>query len=110
MTVRELAEKIGAEVLSLPDPDRAVTGGYTGDLLSWVMGRCKEGDAWVTIMSSVNVVAVATLADPSCILISENAELLPDTLEKAAKQGVNLLRSAKDSFTLCAAISALLGA
>lgn len=110
MTVCELAEKIGAEVLSLPDPDRIVTGGYTGDLLSWVMGRCKEGDVWVTIMSSVNVVAVATLADPSCILISENAELLPDTREKAAAQGINLLRSAKDSFTLCAEIAALLEA
>lgn len=108
MTVSELVSRIGAEVLNMPAPDRTVTGGYTGDLLSWVMGRCREGDAWVTIMSSVNIVAVATLADPSCIIISENAELLPDTKEKAKEQGINLLRSNKDSFTLCAEIAALL--
>ena len=108
MTVSELKDALGLESIALPDPERIVTGGYTGDLLSWVMGRCKEGDAWVTIMSSVNVIAVATLADPACVIISENAELLPGVAEKAAEQSVNLLHSSLDSFTLCAKIAALL--
>ncbi len=39
MTVRDLIEQTGCEPLLLSDGDREVTGGYAGDLLSWVMGR-----------------------------------------------------------------------
>lgn len=63
MTVHELAVKIGAEPVVLADGSREIHGGYTGDLLSWVMGRGKQDQAWVTIMTNINVVAVATLID-----------------------------------------------
>ena len=59
MTVKELAEKYSFEALTLPQPDRIVSGGYTGDLLSWVMGRAESDNAWITIMTNVNIVAVA---------------------------------------------------
>ena len=39
MTVQQLTEQLSLTVFHLDDPDRAVTGGYCGDLLSWVMGR-----------------------------------------------------------------------
>jgi hypothetical protein len=59
-------------------------------------------------MSNVNIVAVATLADPSCIVLSEG--VLPDegVLEKAKSMGVNILLGKKDTFALCADIAALL--
>ena len=71
MTVRELIEKTGYEPLLLSDGDREITGGYAGDLLSWVMGRAESGDCWVTIMSNVNVAAVGQLTDCACIVFSE---------------------------------------
>lgn len=92
----------------MPDPEREVTGGYAGDLLSWVMGRANEGDAWVTIMSNVNIIAVASLADPACIILSENVSPDDGVIERAESQGVNLLRSPKDTFSVCAEISVLL--
>ena len=55
MTVSELSEKMGLETLVPGDPTRRVTGGYTGDLLSWVMARANEGDAWITVLGSINV-------------------------------------------------------
>ena len=108
MTVKELCEKNGYEILCMPDPDREVTGGYAGDLLSWVMGRANEGDAWITIMSNVNIIAVASLADPSCIILSEG--VMPDdgVKERAEAQGINLLRSKKNTFAVCAEIADLL--
>ena len=108
MTVKELCQKNGYEILCMPDPDREVTGGYAGDLLSWVMGRATEGDAWVTIMSNVNIIAVASLADPSCIILSEDVS--PDTgvKERAEAQGINLLKSKKNTFFVCAEIADLL--
>ena len=63
MTVKGIAEKLGLTPVSVADDAREVQGGYAGDLLSWVMGRVPEGAAWVTIMTNVNVVAVAVLRD-----------------------------------------------
>ncbi len=108
MTVRYLCERLGLEALSMPDGDREITGGYAGDLLSWVMGRASPGDVWVTIMSNINVVAVAALADTSCVIIAENAEADTAMINKAEAQGINLLRSKKKTFELCAEISGLL--
>ena len=34
MTVRELAEKLELRILSMPDPEREISGAYAGDLLS----------------------------------------------------------------------------
>ena len=108
MTVKDLAERCGYEIVSMPDPDREVLGGYAGDLLSWVMGRAKSGDAWVTIMSNLNIVAVASLADPACIILSEG--VCPDegVKERAEQQLVNILKSDNDTFSVCSEIAALL--
>lgn len=101
MTVAQIVDKFGFEALSLPEPEREVTGIYAGDLLSWVMGRAEQGDLWVTIMTNVNIVAVAVMADVSCVVVSENAEIEPDVIEKAKQQGVNLLRTSLSTYQVC---------
>ena len=108
MTVLQLSEKLGFEVVCMPEPDREVTGGYAGDLLSWVMGRARAGDAWVTIMSNVNIVAVATLADPSCIVLSENVRADAEVIEKAQTMGVNVLMTKDDTFAACVRIAGVI--
>ena len=108
MTVSEMAQKLELKSFYVPEGDREVTGGYAGDLLSWVMGRAKAGDAWITIMSNINIVAVATLADPACIVLSEGVEPDADAIAKAEAMGVNVLGSKKDTFSLSAEIAALL--
>ena len=91
MTVREFSKKSGFAPLTMPDGDREITGAYIGDLLSWVMGRATSGDAWVTIMSNINVVAVASLADTACVIIAENVTLADDVIATASEKGVNIL-------------------
>ena len=108
MTVEKLAEVLGFEVLCLPDPTREVRGGYAGDLLSWVMGRLDADAAWVTIMSNVNIVAVATLADPACIILSEGVAPDEGVLARAEQQGINLLSAKKSTFSVCAELSSVL--
>ena len=63
MTVKELSERFDCQIICMPDGDREISGGYAGDLLSWVISRAKSGDVWVTIMSNINIVAVASLTD-----------------------------------------------
>ena len=108
MTVKELASALNLKIICMPDGDREVTGGYAGDLLSWVMGRAKAGDAWVTIMSNVNIVAVSTLADPACIVLSEGVAPEPETLKRAQEQGINIISTALDTFDACARIASMI--
>lgn len=93
MTVRELAEAGFLETVTLPDGDRTVRGVYIGDLLSWVMGRAGAGDAWITIMSNVNILAVATLADIACIILAEDVQPDAGVAATAAEKHINILRS-----------------
>ena len=108
MTVLELSEKLGAKNICLPCPERVVDGAYVGDLLSWVMGRAPADCAWVTIMSNLNVVAVASLADVACVILSENVGPDDDALKKAENEGINLLSVKESSYEVCALLSKLL--
>ena len=90
MTVNELAADSMFRPLALPDGERAVGGVYIGDLLSWVMGRARADDAWITIMSNINVVAVAALADTSCVIFAEGVVPDASVVETAEQKGINL--------------------
>ncbi len=104
MTVKELQDKLGLVYLS-GDTDREFTGVYTGDLLSWVMSRLTEDKIWITIMSNLNVVAVASLADAACVILAEGVSPDPEALEAAKSKGVTLLGSELDAYSLCVKIS-----
>ncbi len=98
MTVRELMEKTDLTAAALPEEEREITGVYMGDLLSWVMGRARSGDAWITIMSNQNIVAVATLADTACILLAEGVQPDEGVAALAQQKGVNLLCSPHSAY------------
>ena len=102
MKIRELAEKMDLEPLSLPDGDREVEGFYAGDLLSWVMGRANAGNVWFTIMSNVNVLAVASLVDLSAVVLAEGVTLSEKDIASAEEKGINVFTSGKSTYELCA--------
>ena len=93
MTVQDLVNQLSFTAHALPDGEREITGVYIGDLLSWVMGRAGADEAWITIMSNRNIVAVATLADTACIILAEG--VVPDegVAALATEKGVNILQS-----------------
>jgi hypothetical protein len=108
MTVQELSERLGLKPVCVSEPDREIEGGYTGDLLSWVMGNAQAGDVWITIMSNNNVVAVAVLVDVACVVLTEGVTLDPGVLELAEKKGVNIYSTEESSFFIGAKVAALL--
>lgn len=109
MTVKEIADKLSLTPLVEDDFDREVTDCYIGDLLSWVMGRAPGDSAWLTVMGNINSIAVATLADVSCIILVENAALDADAKAKADMHGVNILTTDENSYHLAKKLSTLLG-
>ncbi len=108
VTVKNLAEAMGLEILVEGDLNRAVIGGCCGDLLSWVMGRARAGDAWITVMGNVNAVAVAVLADTACILLAEDSPLDEPARQRAENQGVTILRSSETIYQLALELGRLL--
>ncbi len=108
MKVCEIAEKLSLTPLSLADSSREVSGVYIGDLLSWVMGRAESGDAWITIMSNINIVAVASLADVACIILAEGVVLDENVCTTAQQKGINVYTSEKTAYQLAASLAGCL--
>lgn len=107
MTVSKLAELTSLTPITVSAPDREVSGAYIGDLLSWVMGRAEESNAWITIMSNINVIAVASLVDVSCVILAEGVKL-DDGVEKTAQaKGINILSTDKSAYEMAKTIAAL---
>ena len=107
VTVEALKEH-GFSAVALPEPGREITGVYIGDLLSWVMGRAKSGDAWITIMSNINVLAVAALADTACVIAAEDVEITEDIAKAAVEKGINILSFSGSAYDAAVLLNGLL--
>ena len=83
MTVNQLITHLNPQVLSLPE-------------------------GWVTIMSNINVPAVASLADVSCVIIGENARPEDDVIAMAEARGVNILLMPDSAYDICIKLSKIL--
>lgn len=102
MKVRELMEKLGAQtVTGEVGMDNEIAGGYCCDLLSWVMAHGSAGMAWVTVQTHMNVIAVATLHEMSCVVIPEGAQMDREVADKAAEEGIAVLCSDRPAYEIC---------
>jgi len=109
LTVKELCEKCSFTPVVLgKNQDNEVSGAYACDLLSWVIGRAEENAALVTVMTNVNVVAVAAMADLSCIVLTEGVKLDDNALEKAKQNEIPVLSSDKTTYETCLILSKVL--
>lgn len=108
MLLSQYIEKTKLEILTQGDDDHDISGGYCGDLLSWVMGRAPSDSVWFTVMGNVNAIAVAVLADVACIVLVENAVLDDDARARAEQRGVTILRSSKTAYDLSLELSGLI--
>lgn len=108
MTVYDLSKSGQFNVLCMPEPEREINGAYVGDLLSWVMGRAQADNVWITIMSNINVIAVASLSDVSCVLLAEDVSLDDEILNTAKQKGINILSTPLAAFETAVQISGMI--
>ena len=101
MKVSDIISKCSLDTVVESDLEREVSGVYVGDLLSWVMGHGEEGQCLVTIMSNVNVLAVASLLDLSCVILAENVKPDEEFLSLAKEKEINVLSSKESAYTIC---------
>ncbi len=84
-----------------------IKGFYTSDLLSDVMAHCPEESLLITVQNHANTIAVATLVGVRAIVIVHN-RAVPDEMKLLAeREGLALLTSSDDQFTLSCRIGGL---
>jgi len=108
MTIRELVASLDAQICQGEFEDGELAGAYTSDLLSDVMANAKDGGALVTIQAHRNTVAVATLVNISVIVICNSRPLPDDMLEAARDEGIAVIRTRENQFTVSGKIWELL--
>lgn len=70
---------------------RDISGGYTSDLLSDVMGNVDDGDVWITLQTHKNVIAIASLRDVAAVVLISGNTPDEDMLEQAKEEGIPVL-------------------
>ena len=101
MKLTELIQKLNLSVRSAKmHLDREVTGGYASDLLSDVLANSEEGNLWITLQIHQNIVGVASMKDLAGIILINNREPEPDTLEKAELEKLPIMVTEMPTFEL----------
>ena len=104
MKTEAVVEKLGLKVLAGEVPAE-FSGVYAGDLLSRAMSHVTEGDLWITIMSNVNVIAVASLTEAAAVILAEDVAMEPEVLAAAEAKGVTVLSCSKSVYEICIGIA-----
>jgi len=109
MKLTELVEILSLKVYS-PGmiSEIEVTGGYTCDLLSDVMGSANEGQIWITLQTHRNVAAIAALKDIAAILLVKGLKPDQDMIDQAISETIPVLGTSENAFEISGKIYKLL--
>ena len=102
MKVSELMTLLDAKcVTEGANLDAEIFCGYSCDLLSWVLAHGKQGMAWCTVQTHVNVIAVSVLMEMACVILVEGVEAEGASLNKAIDEGMPVLSTTKTAYEVC---------
>lgn len=93
---------MGMKVLTgVPETDRDISTVYTCDLLSRVMSHAEQDCMWITVLTHLNIVAVALLADIACIVIPEDISVDEATINKAKEENIAIASTSMSCYEVC---------
>jgi len=107
VTITSLSEKLNLSRLS-GETDRDIASCYISDLLSRVLGGCNADDVWITVQTSLNMVAVAMMTEAACVILPEGLTAPDSVVEKANEEDFTILSSSDTAYELAVKISELL--
>jgi hypothetical protein len=102
MKLIEIVDKLNLKVFSNENKlaETEVTGGYTSDLLSDVMGNAQEGQVWITLQNHKNVMAVASLKDLAAVVLVKGIKPEDSFLKQSIVEGIPVLGTGKQEFEM----------
>lgn len=109
MTVKEMATRLGLVVLSgHAGLNREISGGYSSDLLSDVMGNCEAGRVWITLQTHKNVMAIASLKDLSAVILIKDFKPEADMAVHSEEEEIPVLGTSLPAFEIAGQLFELL--
>ncbi len=109
LSVRTLLENNIFRPVYISDETMEITGGFCGDLISHAIDKAQTGDAWLTVMTNHNIMAPASIAEVSCLILCDGIEPTEILRKKAEMMQINLLRTDLSEFD-CAVLLSQIGA
>ena len=106
MKISEMANQFGFKIAAGNGLDRKISKIYICDLLSFAMSKAPKDSVWITVINNINVIAVASLADVSCVIMAEGVTPDEQAVEKAESIGIPLLLSDLPAFEIGQSIAA----
>jgi hypothetical protein len=101
MNVSELIQHLNLRIYGGgSNTGRTITGGYTSDLLSDVIGNADEGNVWITLQTHKNVMAVASLKDVAAVVIVKGNMPEEGTIQQSNIEGIPLLGTDMETFEI----------
>jgi predicted transcriptional regulator len=101
MKITDIVKELELEVFSGESGlGNEISGGYVSDLLSDVMGNAKEGQVWMTLQTHKNVLAVASLKELAAVILVKGYKPDTDTIAKSNEEGLPVLGTELDTFTI----------
>jgi serine kinase of HPr protein (carbohydrate metabolism regulator) len=109
MRVKDIISALRLEVYSGKGGlENEITGGYTSDLLSDVMGNADEGKIWITLQTHKNTIAVASLKELAAIILVKGFKPEEDTALQSEEEKIPILGSKEEAFELSGKLYQLL--
>jgi len=109
MKVSDLVKELNLTVFSGNSGlEKEISGGYSSDLLSDVMGNAQEGNVWITLQTHKNIMAVASLKELAAIILVKNLKPEEDVKSISNDEEIPILGTSLDAFTLAGKIYAKL--
>jgi predicted transcriptional regulator len=109
MKVSDLVREFGLRVYSGEKGlEREVSGGYSSDLLSDVMGNADEGMIWITLQTHKNIMAIASLKDLAAVVLVRGLAPDEDTASSSNQENIPVLGTDDRAFELAGKLYALI--
>ena len=108
MKLSELESKLSLKRLTSDTPDKEIASCYISDLLSRVLGGCQNGDIWITVQASINMVAVAVMIDAACVILPEGLTAPANVIEKADDENLTIFTSPESAYSLARQIASFI--
>lgn len=99
MKVADILKWENTKILCCEDYlDNIIIDGYVSDLLSDVIAHANENMAWITIQTHKNLVAIASLKELACIIITNDNTPADDLIEAAKQENIPIISTSMSSF------------
>jgi hypothetical protein len=97
--LKSITQILGYEELVENREYEKISGGYTSDLLSDVMGNADADSVLITIQAHKNTIAVATLSDIRAIILCNGRKAPDDMLQAAEDESIAIYQTDDNQFT-----------